>query len=71
MQTVEATVDAEGRVTPLRPLLGAAGRRALVTVLDDPAMVACETALLSEEALAEDWNRPEEDAAWSYLQPAP
>ncbi len=29
-----------------------------------------ETALLSEAALAEDWNRPEEDEAWSYLQPA-
>ena len=30
-----------------------------------------QTALLSERALAEDWNRPEEDAAWSHLQPAP
>jgi len=29
-----------------------------------------ETALLSEPALAEDWNRPEEDAAWAHLQPA-
>jgi hypothetical protein len=27
-----------------------------------------ETALLSERALARGWNRPEEDAAWSYLQ---
>ena len=27
-----------------------------------------ETALLSEAALAEDWNRSEEDAAWSHLQ---
>lgn len=27
-----------------------------------------ETALLSEQALAEDWNRPEEDEAWSHLQ---
>ncbi len=26
-----------------------------------------ETALLSEAALAEDWNRSEEDAAWSHL----
>ena len=26
-------------------------------------------ALLSEAALAEDWNRPEEDAAWAHLQP--
>jgi hypothetical protein len=24
--------------------------------------------LLSERALAEDWNRPEEDAAWAHLQ---
>ncbi len=29
-----------------------------------------ETALISEQALAEDWNRPEEDAAWSHLQRA-
>ncbi len=29
-----------------------------------------ETALLSEAALAEDWNRPEEDKAWAHLQPA-
>jgi uncharacterized protein (DUF433 family) len=27
------------------------------------------TALQSEESLAEDWNRPEEDEAWSHLQP--
>jgi len=25
--------------------------------------------LLAEKALAEDWNDPEEDAAWAYLQP--
>jgi len=24
--------------------------------------------LLSEAALAEDWNRPEEDEAWQHLQ---
>lgn len=29
-----------------------------------------ETALLSEEALAEDWNRTEEEEAWSHLQQA-
>jgi hypothetical protein len=27
-----------------------------------------ESARLSEAALAEDWNRPEEDEAWSHLQ---
>ncbi|MGI8690616.1 MAG: MFS transporter [Thermomicrobiales bacterium] len=30
-----------------------------------------ETPLLSESALAEDWNRPEEDAAWSSLRREP
>jgi hypothetical protein len=48
------------------PVTGA--RRALVTILDEqPAVDPNETARLSEAALA-DWNRPEEDAAWAYLQ---
>ncbi|MEX2118462.1 MAG: hypothetical protein WD847_02535 [Pirellulales bacterium] len=46
-----------------------APRRALVTILEEaPPELPHETALLSEAALAEDWSRPEEDAAWSYLQ---
>jgi hypothetical protein len=36
---------------------------------DEPATNIHETALLSERALAEDWNKPEEDTAWSHLQP--
>lgn len=40
--------------------------RAIVTIVDEPAIA--ETARLSEAALAEDWNRAEEDAAWSHLQ---
>lgn len=31
---------------------------------------ASETVLLSEESLAADWNRREEDAAWAGLEPA-
>ena len=42
--------------------------RALVTILEDAPDIN-DTALLSEAALAEDWNRAEEDAAWAYLQP--
>jgi hypothetical protein len=38
-------------------------------VLEEPAAMSEETALLAEPALAEDWSRPEEDAAWSHLQP--
>lgn len=70
IQTVEAVVDADGRVRLLGPLTVPGPRRALVTVLEEPAAVPGETALLSEAALAVDWDRPEEDAAWSHLQPA-
>jgi hypothetical protein len=46
-------------------------RRALVTILEDRRVAGpSESALLSEAALAEDWDRPEEDAAWSHLQRA-
>jgi hypothetical protein len=68
IQTVEAVVDAAGRVRLLGPVTVGGPRRALVTVLEEPAAVPGETALLSEAALA-DWDRPEEDAAWSHLQP--
>ena len=44
-------------------------RRALVTILEEAPTVH-DAALLSEAALAEDWNRAEEDAAWAHLQPA-
>ena len=45
-----------------------APRRALVTIMEEAPSIN-DTTLLSEAALAEDWNRPEEDAAWAHLQP--
>jgi hypothetical protein len=69
IQTVEAVIEADGRVRLLGNVLVAGPRRALVTVLDEPAENLGEAALLAESALA-DWNRPEEDAAWARLQPA-
>ena len=44
-------------------------RKSGVTVLEEPASIPGEAALLSEAALATDWSRPEEDVAWSHLQP--
>jgi hypothetical protein len=61
---IEAEVDDQGNIRPREPLVLTPGSRVLVTVLDPAGM---ETALLSEAALAEDWQRPEEDAAWSQL----
>lgn len=69
IQTVEAIVDASGKVRLLGELHVVGSCRALVTVLEEPAVVPGEAALLAEAALAIDWSRPEEDAAWSHLQP--
>jgi hypothetical protein len=68
IQTVEAIVDEAGHVRLLGEVRVSSPRRALVTVLEEPASIPGEAALLAEAALAGDWNRPEEDAAWSYLQ---
>jgi hypothetical protein len=69
IKTVEAIVDEKGGVRLLEAVQLPAACRALVTILEDePTMAVSETALLSEAALAEDWNRAEENAAWSHLQ---
>jgi hypothetical protein len=69
LQTVEAIIDETGNVRLLEPLHLSSTHRALVTILGESHPIAApETALLSERALAADWNRPEEDAAWSHLQ---
>ncbi len=55
IKTVEAVLDEQGNVRLLDPVHPGVARRAFVTILD-------------EEPAAEDWNRPEEDEAWSHLQ---
>lgn len=62
--TIEAEVDDQGNIRPREPIAIPPGSRLLITVLEPESG---ETALLSEAALAADWNRPEEDAAWSDL----
>ncbi len=69
LRTLEAVIDEQGNVRLLESIDLPATRRALVTILEEePTGNIPETALLSEPALAEDWNRPEEDAAWLHLQ---
>jgi len=69
IQTLEAIIEPNGRVLLLESVNLTESRRALVTILEDePAQPVSTTALLSEPSLAEDWNRPEEDEAWSHLQ---
>jgi hypothetical protein len=68
IRTVEAVIDEHGNVRLLEPVRPTSTRRALVTILEEEPVA--ETALLGEAALREDWNRPEEDAAWAHLQSA-
>ena len=69
IQTAEAAIDEYGTVRLLEPVEVAGVRRALVTILDEePTSLTRATAIVSERSLAEDSNRPQEDAAWSHLE---
>lgn len=68
LRTIRAIIRPDGTVKLLEPIVVAEERPALVTILEneDDARV---TMLLSEASLGYDWTRPEEDEAWSHLQP--
>ena len=68
LRTVEATIDTDGKVQLQQKIRLPEPRRALVTILDEPAYLISETALLSKASLTEAWDRPEEDEAWAHLQ---
>ncbi len=65
LQTIAVEIDATGQVHPLEPIGKLPAGRALLTLLPG----GDDTLALAEPALAEDWLRPEEDAAWAHLQP--
>ena len=66
LRTIEVEIDTQGQVHPVGLNKPLPPGRALLTLLTPPTN---EESLLSEAALAEDWLKPEEDAAWAYLQP--
>ena len=68
LKSVEAIIEKNGKVRLKEFIHLTSPSRAIVTILDEEAYAIAETALLSETALSEDWNRPEEDEAWSHLQ---
>jgi hypothetical protein len=71
IQALEAEIDENGSVKLAKPVHLDRSHRALVVIMPDEARGdAAECALLSEAALAEDWNNPDEDAAWQHLQQA-
>ena len=62
--TIEAEVDASGQIHTRESVVLEPGSRVLLTILPPES---AESALLSEVALAADWDRPEEDVAWAHF----
>ena len=70
LQTYKVTVDHKGDLKLPKNLVLPSGSQVLVTILDESAPDSInDEGLLSEKALAEDWDKPEEDEAWESLQP--
>jgi hypothetical protein len=71
LRTIKALIAADGTIRLLEPVSLGSPRQALLTILDDEEEdVALSSAVLSEAALAADWSRPEEAAAWAHLRRA-
>ena len=70
--TIEGILEAEGRLKLLEPINVSGPRRVMITFLDEGAVdeQTCP-AVLSEPALARDWENPQEVAAWSHLSQLP
>lgn len=64
---IKAVVEKDGSLRLLEDIELRAGDQVFVTVhAAEPG--ENDTALLSEAALAKDWEREEEDEAWAHLQ---
>ncbi len=67
LRTIEVEIDEDGALHLLDPVGQLPAGRTLLTLLTPEPDDVLQ---LAERALAEDWLRPEEDAAWAHLQPA-
>lgn len=67
IRTIKAIIQPDGTVQLLEPIRLESPRQAIPTILEDDDSPSID-ALLSEAALAVDWSRPEEDAAWVHLE---
>ncbi|NJK91767.1 MAG: hypothetical protein HC904_08060 [Blastochloris sp.] len=66
LRAIPATVEPDGTVTLNQSLRLAHRSQAVVTVMIESD--GTNLAQVSESALGKDWNRQEEDEAWSALQ---
>ena len=74
LRTIEATIEANGKVKLAEAVKLRGRKRALVTILDEDwpqDKKPNEAALLAETALAKDWLGADEDRAWQHLADLP
>ncbi len=72
LQSIEGITDKHGRLRIPKAVRLPRFRRVIITILDEePTESGLNATWLSEAALARDWDRPEEDAAWSHLDQLP
>ncbi|MBS1249312.1 MAG: hypothetical protein MAG431_00888 [Chloroflexi bacterium] len=71
LQTFEGVIDQNGNLRVHEESSLPKSRRVIVTILNEEPVDEINNALLSEPALARDWERPEEDEAWSHLAQLP
>lgn len=71
LQSIEAVVDQNGVLRILEPITLPRFRRVIITILEDESEELANLAELSEIALAKDWERSEEESAWSHLAQLP
>ncbi len=69
LKAIEGTLEPDGRLTTTEPLTITESTRVIVTIeVDGDGEDNIDLALASEKVWGRDWNRPEEDEAWAYLQ---
>jgi hypothetical protein len=72
LQSIEGIIDQTGKLRILEKIDLPKSRRVIITILnEEPSDDFVNLALLSESALAKDWERAEEDEAWSHLAQLP
>ena len=70
MKAIEAYLEPDGRLQTAEPLPITQRTKVIVTfeIDDDEDDSIAHLTAASETAWGKDWNRPEEDEAWAFLQ---
>jgi len=67
MQSIQAIIEPNGQIRLPKEVHLTKPMKAIITFLGEESEMRF-TELASEKSLAEDWNKPEEDEAWTHLQ---